>query len=196
MFNEKVKRYGTTGRGVSARENTVIKTTKAVHLLAATAWAGGAISMQALSFLKLSLDDPATIAVVAHCLRFVDTWVVMPGLAGCALTGLFYSLCTSIGFFKYTWIAYKWVICACAGFWGTLFWGPWGARLTAFLEPCGLAPLLRFVRGCILPESFWQAALQTALIFSMLIISVYRPLTWRGLRRSVESRRRARREAR
>lgn len=54
---------------------------------------------------------------------------------------------------------------------------------------------LRFVRGCILPETFWQAALQTALIFSMLIISVYRPLTWRGLRRSAESRRRARRAA-
>ena len=151
--------------------------------------------MQALSFLKLSLEDPATAAVVAACLHFIDTWVVMPGLAGCVLTGLFYSLFTAIGFFKYTWIAYKWVICACAGFWGTLFWGPWGDRLIAFLEPCGLAMPLRFVRGCILPETFWQAALQTALIFSMLIISVYRPLTWRGLRRSAESRRRARRAA-
>ena len=192
MLDEKVRRYGTTGRGVSARENIVIKTTKAIHLLAATAWAGGAISMQALSFLKLSLDDPATISVVAYCLHFIDTWVVMPGLAGCVLTGIFYSIFTSIGFFKYTWIAYKWVVCACAGFWGTMVWGPWGDQLTAFLEPYGLAPLMLFVRGCILPENFWQAALQTTLIFSMLIISVYRPLTWRGLHRSVASRRRER----
>ena len=71
-----------------------------------------------------------------------------------------------------------------------MFWGPWGDQLTAFLEPYGLAPLMLFVRGCILPENFWQAALQTTLIFSMLIISVYRPLTWRGLYRSLVLRQR------
>lgn len=192
MLDEKVRSYGTTGRGVSARENIVIKTTKAIHLLSATAWAGGAISMQALSFLKLSLDDPATISVVAYCLHFIDTWVVMPGLAGCVLTGIFYSVFTSIGFFKYTWIAYKWIVSVCAGFWGTMFWGPWGDQLTAFLEPYGLEPLMLFVRGCILPENLCQAVLQTALIFSMLIISVYRPLTWRGLHHSAAIRHRER----
>ena len=190
MLDERVRRYGTTGRCISAWDNIVIKTIKAIHLLAATAWAGGAISMQALSFLKLSLDDPATISVVAYCLHFIDTWVVMPGLAGCVLTGLFYSVCTATGFFRHAWIAYKWGVCACAGFWGTMFWGPWGDQLTAFLEPYGLAPLMLFVRGCILPDNFWQAALQTTLIFSMLIISVYRPLTWRGLYRSLVLRQR------
>ncbi len=192
LLDDKVKLYGMTGRCISARDNIVIKTTKAVHLLSATAWAGGAISMQALSFLKLSLDDPATISVVAYCLHFIDTWVVMPGLAGCILTGFFYSIFTSLGFFKHAWITYKWIVSACAAFWGTMFWGPWGDNLIAFLEPWGLAPLLLFVRGCILPVSFWQAALQTTLIFSMLIISVYRPLTWIGLYRGLFGRYRER----
>ena len=84
ILNDKVRHYGTTGRGISARENVVIKTTKALHLLSATAWAGGSFSMQALSYLRLTQGlDEATQAHVAFALRFIDTWVVMPGLAGC-----------------------------------------------------------------------------------------------------------------
>ena len=134
MLNEMVRNYGTLGKGLSARDNIVIKGMKALHLLAATAWAGGALSMQALSFLRLSSADPEFAAQVAVCLHFVDTWVVMPGLAGCLLTGLFYSSCTAIGFFKFAWIGYKWLISLCAGFWGTMFWGPWGDDLIARLR--------------------------------------------------------------
>ena len=182
-LNDQVRHYGTTGRGISARENVVIKTTKAIHLLFATVWAGGAFSMQALSYLRLTGDlDEATMQAVAFSLHFLDTWVVIPGLAGCILTGLFYSLFTSIGFVHFFWIGYKWLIALSAAFWGTLFWGPWGNELIAFCEPYGLAPILRFIRSCLLPESFWQAVMQTIIIFSMLMISVYRPLTlWQAL---------------
>ena len=180
ILNDKVRHYGTTGRGISARENVVIKTTKALHLLSATAWAGGSFSMQALSYLRLTQGlDEATQAHVAFALRFIDTWVVMPGLAGCILTGLFYSLFTSIGFVHFFWIGYKWLISLCAAFWGTLFWSPYGNELMALAEPYGLSPLLLFIRSCLLPENFWQAVMQTMIIFSMLLISVYRPLTWR-----------------
>ena len=116
---------------------------------------------------------------MAFALRFIDTWVVMPGLAGCILTGLFYSLFTSIGFVHFFWIGYKWLISLCAAFWGTLFWSSYGNELISLAESYGLSPLLLFIRSCLLPESFWQAVLQTILIFSMLLISVYRPLTWR-----------------
>lgn len=180
IFNEKVRHYGITGRGISARENVVIKTTKAIHLLSATAWAGGSFSMQALSYLRLSGGlDEVTQAHVAFALRFIDTWVVMPGLAGCILTGLFYSLFTSIGFVHFFWIGYKWLISALAAFWGTLFWSPAGNLLIEYSKQWGLDPLFLFIRSCLLPESFWQAVLQTMIIFSMLLISVYRPLTWR-----------------
>ncbi len=190
-LNDKVRNYGTTGRGVSARENIIIKTTKAIHLLFATAWAGGAFSMQALSYLRLTGDlDAATCAVIAMTVHHIDTFVVMPGLAGCILTGLFYSICTSIGFIRYFWIGYKWVISCCAAFWGTIFWCPAGNNLIDSCLQNGwpfAADLLAFIRSCLLPESFWQAVMQTVLIFSMLIISVYRPLTWRHLLRRVSN---------
>ena len=189
-LNDKVRNYGTTGRGVSSRENIIIKTTKAVHLLFATAWAGGALSMQALNYVRLTGDfDAATCAVMIKAAHDIDTYVVMIGLAGCILTGLFYSICTSIGFVRYFWIAYKWIISCLAGFWGTLFWSPCGDMLINSAKEAGYplcAWMLHFIKTFLLPENFWQAVMQTALIFSMLIFSVYRPLTWRHLVRRLK----------
>ena len=91
---------------------------------------------------------------LAFALRFIDTWVVMPGLTGCILTGLFYSLFTSIGFVHFFWIGYKWLISLCTAFWGTLFWSSYGNELISLAESYGLSPLLLFIRSCLLPESF------------------------------------------
>ena len=147
VFSERVRNYGSRGKGVSARDNHIIKGMKALHLLAALAWAGGAFSMQALGFLKLGMDDPATVKLVEYCRYIVDSWVVMPGLIGCVLTGLFYSIFTSLGFFKFAWVTIKWIISFCAGFWGTFFWLPVGDRCIEWLTPMGLDWPLRFVRS-------------------------------------------------
>lgn len=174
-----VSTYGIRGKGWRARDNPIIMCMKALHLLAATAWAGGALSMQALSFLRLSTTDTKLAAELAFSLHFIDTWVVMPGLGGCILTGLFYSICTSIGFFKFAWIGYKWLVTICAGFWGIMFWGPWGDNLIQALIPHGLAWPVQIIRACILPENMWEGGLQLGVILSMCMISVFRPLSFR-----------------
>lgn len=179
MVSKVVKAYGYRGKGFTARNNSVIKGMKAAHLLSAIAWGGGALSMQALNFLRLSQDDPTVYALVARCTHFVDSCIVMPGLAGCILTGLFYSLFTSIGFFRYAWIGFKWLIALSACFWGTLFWGPWGNELIKYMAPYALDAPLYLIRGCLLPENMWQGALQTGIILTMCLISVYRPLSFR-----------------
>lgn len=179
VFSKRVRNYGSRGKGVSARDNHIIKGMKALHLLAALAWAGGAFSMQALGFLKLGMDDPATVKLVEYCRYIVDSWVVMPGLIGCVLTGLFYSIFTSLGFFKFAWVTFKWIISFCAGFWGTFFWLPVGDRCIEWLTPMGLDWPLRFVRSCILPEELWASLVQVSIIFAMALISIYRPLTWK-----------------
>lgn len=177
-YNKTVKLYGLRGKGFSARDNIIIKAVKAVHLLAATLWAGGAISMQALTFMRLSCTDTALVDQISACSYFVDTWVVLPGLAGCIGTGIFYSVCTSIGFFKFSWIAYKWLISLSAAFWGMLFWLPLGDKVLQTATELGYGAIMRFIRSCILPESMWQGGFQLAVIFSMCLISVYRPLTF------------------
>ncbi len=184
MYNfDVVRHFGIRGKGFSSPDNYIIKTLKAFHLLAATAWAGGALSMQALSFLKFNTQDPELIPIIQHCLHFVDTWVVMPGLAGCILTGLFYSLVTAIGFFKFAWIGFKWLISLAACFWGLLFWSSLGDQLIVWLSQWNFDGPLRFIRAFILPESMWQGALQLLIILTMCLISVYRPLSFRGRQR-------------
>lgn len=174
-----LKEYGSRGLGLSSPDNSLIKALKAIHLLSATAWAGGALSMQALSFLKISTADPAVREQIAYCLHFIDTVVVIPGLCGCALTGLFYSLFTALGFFRYAWIGFKWLITLCAAFWGTMFWGPWGDYLIARLAEHGWDFPVRFIKAFILPQSMWQGAMQLGIILVMCLISVYRPTSFR-----------------
>ena len=178
-----VRHFGIHGKGYSSPDNYIIKTLKAFHLLSATAWAGGALSMQALSFLKFNIADPDLVPIIQLCLHFVDTWVVMPGLGGCILTGLFYSLVTAIGFFKFAWIGFKWVIALSAGFWGLLFWSSLGDEFIVWLAQRNLDAPLRFIRAFILPEAMWQGALQLAIILTMCLISVYRPISFRGKQR-------------
>lgn len=174
-----IQDFGARGRGNNLTDNLILRSVKAVHLLFATAWAGGALSMQALGFLKISTAPGPVRDQIAFCLHFVDTWVVMPGLAGCLLTGLFYSVFTSIGFFKFAWIGYKWLISLSAGFWGTLFWGPWGDSCIEILSRHNLDMPLRFLKGCLLPQDMWQGAMQLAIILSMCLVSVYRPISLR-----------------
>lgn len=168
------RQFGVRGKGFSIPENILVRTLKAIHLLAATAWAGGALSLQALGFFKINADDPCLHDHIAECIHLVDTYVVMPGLMGCILTGLVYSLATPLGFFRYIWIAYKWLVCLCAACLGTFFWGPWGNEVIASVGSPA-SDILTIIRGCLVPENMWEGAIQLTLILSMCLISVYRP---------------------
>lgn len=177
MLDEHVRSFGQRGKCYRFRDHDLIKNMKAVHLLSAIAWGGGAFAMQALHILRTSAGGVPP-EMVARCSWFIDTWVVMPGLFGCILTGLFYSFFTSLGFFRFAWIIYKWLISASALFWGLFFWSSAGDSLIAWLGNSILADLLRFMRGLILPDSVWASILQTCIILSMCLISIYRPLSF------------------
>lgn len=174
-----IRRFGRRGKGFRFQHDPFLRTLKALHLLAAVGWGGGALAMQALGFMRRSAEDPVMQNLIFSCSYYIDTWVVMPGLAGCIITGLFYSWFTSIGFCKFAWITYKWIISLCAAFWGMLFWTSWGDRLIELLAAHNLDWPLRFMRACILSETTWAAILQLAIIFSMCLVSVYRPVSWK-----------------
>ena len=178
MLDKYVKSFGLRGKCYRFRDHHLIKNMKAAHLLSAIAWGGGAFAMQALNILRTSAAGDVPPEMIARCSWFIDTWVVMPGLFGCILTGLFYSIFTSLGFFRFAWIIYKWLISASALFWGLFFWSGAGDELIAWLGNSVLAGFLLFIRGLILPNSVWASILQTCIILSMCLISIYRPLTF------------------
>lgn len=178
MLDKYVKSFGLRGKCYRFRDHHLIKNMKAVHLLSAIAWGGGAFAMQALNILRASATGDVPPEMIARCSWFIDTWVVMPGLFGCILTGLFYSIFTSLGFFRFAWIIYKWLISASALFWGLFFWSGAGDGLIQWLGNSPLAGFLLFVRGLILPNSVWASILQTCIILSMCLVSIYRPLSF------------------
>lgn len=178
MLDAEVKSFGFRGKGYRFRDNHVLKNMKALHILSSIAWGGGAFAMQALHIMRAGLPEGIEERMISQCSYFIDTWVVMPGLLGCILTGLFYSIFTSMGFFRFAWIIYKWIISINACVWGLIFWSSLGGKLIAWLSQYGLEAPMIFMRSMILPDSIWVSAMQTCVILSMCLISVYRPLGW------------------
>lgn len=178
MPGKEIKKFGVRGKGYRFRENHILKNMKAVHILAAIAWGGGAFAMQALHAMHTLTLDENVKGIIGQCSYFIDTWVVMPGLFGCIATGLFYSIFTAFGFFRFLWIIYKWIITINACFWGLIFWSSLGNQLIDWLKVYHLEKPLLFMRGLILPDSIYTIILQTLIILSMCLISVYRPLGW------------------
>lgn len=178
MRDQEVKSYGLRGKGYRFRDNHTLKNIKAIHILASIAWGGGAFAMQALHLMRTATASEETAALISACSYFIDTWVVMPGLLGCIVTGLFYSICTAMGFFRFLWIIYKWLITMSACIWGLIFWSSLGDRLIQWLAEYNLQAPMLFMRSLILPDSIWAIAVQTLIILSMCLISVYRPLGW------------------
>ena len=63
--------------------------------------------------------------------KAIDDIVVVGGAVGCLLTGLVYSLMTNWGFFKFRWIAVKWISTILLILFGTFLLGPWLNEMAA-----------------------------------------------------------------
>ena len=155
-----------------------LKLLKVLHLITASCWVGGALSLFFLFFLKGDIDSQEIIHGVNQSIHHVDFWVIiLPGAPGCALTGLAYSLFTNWGFVKHRWVAVKWVITIIAILSGTFFLGPWEKTLLQLSAngnidifnhvPYGETELWHFILG----------SLQVAMLLFTVVISVYKP--WR-----------------
>ncbi|MGD9161213.1 MAG: DUF2269 family protein [Desulfobacteraceae bacterium] len=103
-----------------------IKWLKGVHLIAASCWIGGAVSLTMLYFMKNGVTDGGVLYGINQSIHHVDmSVIVIPGAIGCFITGLLYSLLSNWGFFKHNWIIFKWIVTVAAILVGTFFLGPW-----------------------------------------------------------------------
>lgn len=100
------------------------KCLRLAHLLSASLWGGGAVSM----VLIVCLFHPQTaheLLVYSNILFYIDFLVVGPGAGGCFLTGLLYARHTPWGFFKHKWIIAKWIINVSFILFGLLWFVPY-----------------------------------------------------------------------
>ena len=148
---------------------------KIFHLFFVAAWLGGQMSFLIMQFAKQDLVLPADIYAIISAARIVDYAVIVGGAIGCLITGLIYSAFTGWGFFKFRWLAVKWITTVALVLFGTFFLGPWVddmhniaslERAAAFNNPAYLhAEKMNMVWG----------SLQFALNIFLVIISVLKP---------------------
>ncbi len=98
---------------------------KLFHLVFASLWLTGGISLLLLHFLTPLDAGSQTLKGWHMAMRKVDDFIVIPGAMGCLLTGLLYSSLTNWGWFRHRWITIKWVITVGGILFGTFFLGEW-----------------------------------------------------------------------
>lgn len=101
------------------------KILKAVHILTAVCWVGGALSLFALNHFTGDFAFGEHAYGFNHAKHVIDVAIVIiPGAIGCFVTGLFYSLFTQWGFFKHGFVLAKWVLSLALMLSGTFYLGP------------------------------------------------------------------------
>ncbi len=101
------------------------KILKALHILTAVCWVGGALSLFALNHFAGDFAFGEQAYGLNHAKHVIDVAIVIiPGAIGCFITGLCYSLFTPWGFFKHGFVLAKWVLSLALMISGTFYLGP------------------------------------------------------------------------
>lgn len=121
---------------------TGLKWLKGFHLIAVSCWFGGAVSLLLLYYLKDGVTDGGVLYGINQSIHHVDmAVVVVPGAFGCLITGLIYATFSNWGFFKHTWLIFKWVVTIVAILFGTFFLGPWETTMMQISGKLGVSSL-------------------------------------------------------
>ncbi|MCF8381982.1 MAG: hypothetical protein K9G39_00065 [Chlorobium sp.] len=160
-------------RKLSARS---LKWLKGFHLIAAASWTGGAISLLSLYFLKNGVTNGSELYGINRSIHHIDmSIVVIPGATGCLFTGLIYSLFSNWGFFRHSWLTFKWIVTIAAILFGTFFLGPWETSMMDISGNIGIAALQD-------PAYLWNQRMnllfgtaQVLLLLATVFISIFKP---------------------
>lgn len=155
-------------------KNRGIKLLKAVHLLSAFLWTGGAFSMMILVFF-VKPDESHGMLTYAGSLKMIDDWMVIIGAVGCFITGLLYGIVTKWGFFKHRWITVKWIIALYMMILGTFAMGPCVDGNVLLLEEISQYGLNSEIFWNNVLSIKWWGAIQIFLLVVTIIISIYKP---------------------
>ena len=152
---------------------------KCIHLLAVAGWAGGAISLMLLHFLRFGgVGAGNELHGIDRASHMIDDWAIVAlGALGCLVTGLLYSIFTNWGFFRHRWIGVKWIITIFCILFGTFFLGPWESEMVNISQKTGSAALQDSAYISSMHLNFWFGIVQVILIIFTIFISVFKP--WR-----------------
>ncbi len=147
---------------------------KFAHLIFAALWLGGTLAV----FLRVIIGHPQSdgeIRAIYETAKLIDDIILIPGVLGCFVSGLVFSIFTNWGFFKQKWILVKYIINLEDIIFGGAFLGPWVDELAKKASVSGLDVLnnetfLKTEQHLIISMIF-----QIVLILFVFYISVARP---------------------
>ena len=131
--------------------------------------------------LLLNLNNPAAVSEgmlygLNTASHLIDFWIIVIfGVLGCLITGIFYGIFTSWGFFKYKWIILKWVIMAVALITATLFLGPSVESMLELSRELGTNALYSDAYLSVKTSHLFWSIVQMALYILMIALSVIKP---------------------
>ena len=160
-------------RKLSARG---LKWLKGFHLLAVSCWIGGAVALLLLYFLKRDVTDGGVLFGINKSIHYVDmSVIVIPGAFGCLITGLIYSIFSTWGFFKHSWLVYKWIVTIAAILFGTFWLGPWETAMMEISGSQGIAALHDQAYLYNQKMNITFGVLQCLVLVVTLLISIFKP---------------------
>ena len=153
-----------------------LKWLKCFHLIAVSCWVGGAVSLMLLYFLKRGATDDGVLYGINQSIHHVDKMVVViPGAFGCLLTGLIYSSFSNWGFFKHTWLIFKWIVTVAAILFGTFFLGPWETTMMEISGKLGMSSLSDQAYLYNERMNFIFGIIQVLILITTIFISIFKP---------------------
>ena len=154
---------------------------KSIHLFCGACWAGAAFSMVVVScFAATNADSDEAFITATLCLKLLDDFIIVPTALASVSTGILFSLLTRWGFFKYYWVAMKWVIAVWSVIFGLLILRPWVNELAAAAQIHGMRILSDPAYQCYSPRNFILGMVQLSLLVVQIFISVLKP--WKKIK--------------
>ncbi len=152
---------------------------KGFHLLFASLWVGGAVTLVTKQFFVTAGNDGELFGILSM-MHYVDLFIIIPGAMGVLITGILYSAWTNWGWFRHRWIAVKWAICLYGVIFGTYPLGPWLDGLVEIARLQGIDALAdpRYRHNIRMLWIF--GTFQAATLVAAVYISSIKP--WRGRR--------------
>jgi len=129
-----------------------------------------------LYFLKGDITDGDVLYGINKSIHHVDmTIVVIPGAFGCLVTGFVYSLFSDWGFFRHTWLIFKWIVTILAILFGTFFLGPWETGMMEISGRIGISSLSDPAYLYNEKMNLIFGTIQTLVLVITVFVSVFKP---------------------
>ncbi|MEW9503402.1 hypothetical protein [Jeotgalibacillus marinus] len=144
------------------------------HLISTVLFLGGSFTQWLLLMTAIKADTAEVLSVSHYIMHTVDIALIIPGLLGVIITGIFLSIKTHWGFFKNWWIIAKEIVTLITLGLGTAlnFWVQSAIEITSVKGLDALNdPVYLNDRSMII----MSAAIQTSILIFVVIISVIKP---------------------